>query len=637
MHRFKPVTHSPAAFMCFALSALFASRACQAQSVIYVNAAATGLNDGTNWTDAFTDLQSALAVAQGGDEIWGAAGTYRPAGAGGARTIAFQLGSGVAIYGGFLGGETLLSERDPAVNLTTLSGDLNSDDGPSFANNGDNSFHVVALGANVINPILDGLTITAGNANSGGDDAHGGGLHIGFLATATVRGCRFIADSALAGGAVYPGQAGPTNFTDCRFEGCRATGNGGSGGAVYLELGGPHAFVRCAFTSNIAVNGNGGAFAGAASLDHCTFVGNTAQGGPFYGAGGGMIGSGSTLTLKACTFDQNTAAQGGGLFFSGALKISNCVFSRNLATWTVGGGFGGGVSQNGSGSPTLVNCKFIGNTCDRGGLTAGQAGGGGMYVLQGSPKLINCVFTGNRALGTSNVAGGGISTGCGDIKTVINCTFANNFSAYSGGGASGQCTVFGNCVFRGNLPSDVNFGTSIDHSCTQAGWAGTGNIGTDPQFVRDPSPGLDGQWGTLDDDYGDLRLRAGSPCIDIGSNAAVPADSLDLDGDGNTTEPTPIDLAGLLRFYDDPATADCTVAPGTCGTAPIVDMGAHEFVTSGDLNCDGNVTLDDLPLFVAALLDQASFTGCSLNLADVNGDGLVDGSDIGPFTTLLTA
>jgi hypothetical protein len=629
MHRFKPVIRSFAAFMCFALSALFASRACQAQSVIYVNAAATGLNDGTNWTDAFTDLQAALAAAQSGDEIWVVAGMYRPVGAGGARTIAFQLGSGGAIYGGFLGGETLLSERDPAVNLTTLSGDLNSDDGPSFANNGENSFHVVAVGAGVINPILDGLTITAGNANSGGDDANGGGLLVGFLASVTLRSCRFIASSANGrGGAAYTGQSGPGLQ---RLQTAAIAASAGGQEARFSHWRWPHRSLRVEYRC-----GRNGGVASAEQhpRKRSTIVrlSATLRGRTFYGGGGGMIaGAGSTLT--ACS--DRTAARGGGLF-------SPARQNQQLRILSQSGGVdarpaGGGVSQNGGGSPTLVNCKFIGNTCDRGGLTAGGAGGGGMIVPQGSPNLISCVFIGNRALGTGGVVGGGISTGCGNLKTVINCTFANNFSAGSGGGASGGCTAFRNCVFRGNLPSDVSVGTSIDHSCTQAGWAGTGNIGTDPQFVRDPSPGLDGQWGTGDDDYGDLRLRAGSPCIDIGSNAAVPPDSLDIDGDGNTIEPTPYDLAGLPRFYDDPATADCTVAPGTCGTAPIADMGAHEFVASGDLNCDGHVTLDDLPLFVAALLDQTSFTGCSLDLADVNGDGLVDGRDIGPFITLIAA
>src|SRR5262249_28276731 len=106
-----------------------------AAATVYVNANANGANDGSSWTNAFTNLQTAVAAAQSGDELWVAAATYRPAPAGGSQAIAFDLRSGVAIYGGFAGTETDRDQRNFATQITTLSGILGQPAG--------NSFHVV--------------------------------------------------------------------------------------------------------------------------------------------------------------------------------------------------------------------------------------------------------------------------------------------------------------------------------------------------------------------------------------------------------------------------------------------------------------------------------------------------------------
>lgn len=60
----------------------------------------------------------------------------------------------------------------------------------------------------------------------------------------------------------------------------------------------------------------------------------------------------------------------------------------------------------------------------------------------------------------------------------------------------------------------------------------------------------------------------------------------------------------------------------------------------GDMNCDGAITVSDIGPFVLALTNPAQyaidFPGCDLNNGDINNDGAVTVSDIGPFVALLT-
>ncbi|MCH8495606.1 MAG: hypothetical protein LAT57_08250, partial [Balneolales bacterium] len=145
--------------------------------VIYVDASAEGLNDGLTWSSAFTDLNSALAVATGNDEIHIAAGTYKP---GSARTNSFTITGemdGVRIYGGFPEGGGTTSERNPSEHRTILDGDI------GIANDiSDNSYHVVTFdgvssGTITNATLLTGITIQTGNANcSTYPDNSGGGI-----------------------------------------------------------------------------------------------------------------------------------------------------------------------------------------------------------------------------------------------------------------------------------------------------------------------------------------------------------------------------------------------------------------------------------------------------------------------------
>ncbi|MBN2560595.1 MAG: VCBS repeat-containing protein [Phycisphaerae bacterium] len=55
----------------------------------------------------------------------------------------------------------------------------------------------------------------------------------------------------------------------------------------------------------------------------------------------------------------------------------------------------------------------------------------------------------------------------------------------------------------------------------------------------------------------------------------------------------------------------------------------------GDMDCSGVADLDDVPLFVEALIDPGSYTGCDINRGEMNGDGVVDGLDVQAFVDLV--
>jgi hypothetical protein len=138
----------------------------------YVDDDASPGGDGLTWATAFNELQSALDVAASGNRIWVAAGTYRPSkliDPGDPRTATFELVDEVEMYGGFVGNEDPamfdLGNRDFDTNKTILSGDLNGDDGSDFADNDENSYHVVLSVEWGAETFLDGFVITAGNAN----------------------------------------------------------------------------------------------------------------------------------------------------------------------------------------------------------------------------------------------------------------------------------------------------------------------------------------------------------------------------------------------------------------------------------------------------------------------------------------
>ena len=333
-------------------------------------------------------------------------------------------------------------------------------------------------------------------------------------------------------------------------------------------------------------------------------------------AGGIEVNGPSSPQIVANTIRDNIGNSGGGILLNGLGPNDQArIFDNTILRNTVDG-HGGGIALYGS----IANIED--NVID--GNYAGGDSGGGIFVFnfisdQGYPQLLihrnvirnnevtddgggiflvhetgsdpnaritNCLIEGNIA----DVAGGiTVRPGC----ELTNNTFVNNYAVRYGGGVhfdnGGELAEMTNCIVVGNTAGlegqnfygfDASPAVSISYSCVEGGIAGTGNIDADPSFV-DPSTG-------------DFRLANDSACIDMGLDAIVEIDAVDLDGNER--------IVGVA-----------------------VDMGSYENQDAGntcpgDLDGSGSVDGADLTLLLGGWGGAGN--------GDLDGSGTIDGADL---------
>jgi hypothetical protein len=415
------------ATLVFALALLLLLSGLSLGEIIYVDSGAPGNNDGSSWADAYHRLQSAALVAIDGDEIRVAQGIYKPVLAGGSRAATFQLISGVAIKGGYAGyGFADPNDRDVELYETILSGDLNGDDGPGFSGNAENSYHVVTGSGTDETAVLDGFTVTGGNANILSDHDKGGGMYTSS-GSPTISRCVFVSNYAMSmGGGMFNYQSCPT-------------------------------LTGCAFIRNVSDDDGGGMrnyLNSHAVITHCDFIGNWA-----FEEGGGLNNrKNSNAVVNGCRFIDNYAGAGGGMenhvgkaTATGAPVIANCIFIGNDSPT-------GGGMRNNDVNAIVINCTFVGNT------------GCAMNNRENTPTIKNCIFWSNT---------GGSFSGSG-VPTV---TFCNVEDGYAGNDSwdplfvdlSGTDGIIGTedddlrllpgspCIDAGNFaPNDPNCSCDLD-------------------------------------------------------------------------------------------------------------------------------------------------------------------------------
>ncbi|MCF7935659.1 MAG: right-handed parallel beta-helix repeat-containing protein [Synergistales bacterium] len=340
--------------------------------------AENGRGDGTTWARASADLMGILDKADPGDEIWVAEGeylpvkTYEPTHE--ERATAFDLSRGVALYGGFDGGESSLSERDFEFNETTLSGNIGN---PAVS--ADNSYQVVTADDpdassedDDQNVVIDGFTIEGGYADRAPVDPSepvyhiGAGMHTSYMENITIRNCTFRDNHAT-------GYAGGLSGYRCRITVEQSTFEDNS-----AQLGGGAMVSHC-YSADIA---------------GCTFTGNIAT-----ESGGGLLDNDSNLVLEDCTFSSNNAEDGDG---GGVVSHVLDSYPENNA------------------DPVIRRCAFLDNQA--------EGEGGALCCKDNDPTIINCTFSGNRSTGK----GGAFAAQDGNETRFRFCTFAGN--AAQGGG-----------------------------------------------------------------------------------------------------------------------------------------------------------------------------------------------------------
>ncbi len=449
-------------------------------------------NSGLSWAQAFRTLQAALTVANSGDEVWVAKGTYYPDNGGpyplDSRLATFTLEDGVAIYGGFAGNETLLSQRNIEANPTILSGDVDNNDVNTDGNfiaettsdiTGSNAYHVVTTSGNASSAILDGFILTAGQANDSSDPNNKGGGVYAYQSSATLRNLKFSGNYAMLGGGMVCVECAALSLMVVEYINNYAFYVGGGIANINSTL----SLTNRAFTGNMASTSGGGMdnSNSTPSLENVTFYGNQA---PLGGGmanrfsshtsltnvtfnfnvasdkGGGMYNDTSNPGLSNVTFQSNSAVSGGGMYnLNSNPDVLGSAFTSNLAD------FGGGMN-NESSQPYLWMTTFTSNTATQGGgallnlsgsnaniqMTTFQSNqasaGGGIYNYVSNPFIKNVDFLNNQA--SSSSLGGGGMFNYDSNPTLERVNFTGNSTPGAGGGMYN---------YQGSNPSltDVNF------------------------------------------------------------------------------------------------------------------------------------------------------------------------------------
>ncbi len=497
-------------------------------------------SDGATWATAYQTINGALAVATVGDEVWVEQGTYV------ISTEATQLNfvSGVNVYGGFAGTESVRDARDTNPELTVIAYDeaaaetfrllysIDLDDATlwdGFTFDGKNMTSGVVLSGNCTlnNAIVKNCELTDGSGI--GVYMRSGSEFIPVtLSNTTVTDNTLkvtTANASVIGGAgVYVrADASLAEISGCTISNNTIDGIEGSGalsargGAIFIVEG----VIRdCVMDNNHVINSA-----------NASYKNNNFSGGTIAIVPEKVDVAANSVLIENCTITNSTSVSRGG-----AILIDPRWSGEYHGNYTI--------------SKTIIkNCK----SNDVGGAilcTAPTAQTGSGWTL----NIENSVIANNTA-----VTGGGMFMNVATVLNLTNVTIANNQSTatYGGGGiffrgvndltvaATLKDVLFWGNVYNGSntaiaqirnnaQASTVVFSAIQDYDGTATDW-GTATLGDNIPLVADNNAAFDAPafvapasgagYDIADALTADWHLTAASACIDYGEDYL--ADDLD--------------------------------------------------------------------------------------------------------------
>ena len=381
-------------------------------TLYHVRPTGSDSNDGLTWQTAKSTIQAALNGAQSGDHVWVAAGVY---------VEKITLKDGVALYGGFVGNETLRSERDLLKNETVIDG------------NSSGTVVTSPAGATQITRI-DGFTVRNGMAQ------FGAGIRCQdsspTIANNTITGNSASTETGNAGGGIGCGNSSAV-IADNLIRGNSTSGWACQGAGIACGGGSP-TITGNVITENRASCGSG--------------LYDNAKGGGIYCDGALAMIVDNTVTLN---YAGGTNASGGGIYCV-SQPASQSIIARNIVREN--------TALKGAGVYLSDQPSYLANNLIRGNTAST---GGGVYLANSSSTMTNNTIVQNRA-----DAGGGIySSLAGGPATIANNVIALNSSGVRM--AAGSLDLTHDCVW-GNI--------SYQYSGITDPTGSNGNISADPIF-----------------------------------------------------------------------------------------------------------------------------------------------------------